>query len=439
MARRAASEKSAAAVGVALALSLCGCARKEGGSGEPAPVPPFECLSDWPEDPKAAPEAPLSVMPAVVWRKEVGGGLPVRHAGIVLSGENVVVSTQSTLVALNRHTGEREWWFGGTPVYEFFSAPIADAAGNVYVGQASGLTSVDAAGKHRWSYRWAGSTNGEAIPWTILPVLSPDGLVFTDTQAGNNFALTAVRASDGKLVWSLPNEGGVTGGVANALLTIETLREHADGKILGQLRGQAQEALGTSFPDGTVVSYDGLLGQTYNRDTGVMTLEGVGRCDNWLWSTSSAKYVFQPSIVGFDGVTYMTGTPQNTGDDPSIPNQLIGVRRDGTRLENTPFSVGRIAAVGADDTVYVTSCSPSLTAVPLELVAYSRELTEKWRLTIGNNCAETNVLIADDGLLYFAASTGVEIVAVQTPSPGLARTAWPSTRHDNHATSWLGE
>lgn len=80
------------------------------------------------------------------------------------------------------------------------------------------------------------------------------------SQTGNNFALIAVRASDGKLAWSLPNEGGVTGGVANALLTIETLREQADGKVLGQLRGQSQEPLGTSFTDGTVVSYDGLLG-----------------------------------------------------------------------------------------------------------------------------------------------------------------------------------
>jgi hypothetical protein len=32
---------------------------------------------------------------------------------------------------------------------------------------------------------------------------------------------------------------------------------------------------------------------------------------------------------------------------------------------------------------------------------------------------------------------GVEIVAIQTQSPGLAESSWPSLRHDNRGTMWL--
>ena len=48
----------------------------------PPPPGPFECLSDWPQDPKAAPQASLPVTPAVAWTKEIGGGLPNQHAGV---------------------------------------------------------------------------------------------------------------------------------------------------------------------------------------------------------------------------------------------------------------------------------------------------------------------------------------------------------------------
>jgi hypothetical protein len=143
--------------------------------------------------------------------------------------------------------------------------------------------------------------------------------------------------------------------------------------------------------------------------------------------------------VGFDGVMYATGSQQKNRNDPSIPNQIIAIQRDGTRVEPSVPSFGPVVAVGADDTVYTTNCSDSF-PVRMELVAYNQFLAEKWRLAIGGNCAATNFLITDDGLLYFARpAVNIELVAVQTPSPGLARTAWPSSRHDNRATSWLDE
>jgi hypothetical protein len=57
------------------------------------------------------------------------------------------------------------------------------------------------------------------------------------------------------------------------------------------------------------------------------------------------------------------------------------------------------------------------------------------------------VTLDDHGVLFLsrpklAAAGGrrfdVEIVAVQTPLPGLARSGWPMPRHDAAGTGWLG-
>jgi hypothetical protein len=75
----------------------------------------------------------------------------------------------------------------------------------------------------------------------------------------------------------------------------------------------------------------------------------------------------------------------------------------------------------------------------MSLVAYSSELTESWRIELGKPCTYSGTVLADDGVLYVAreVADGIEVIAVQTASPGLAPTAWPARRHDNRQTGWL--
>jgi hypothetical protein len=51
-----------------------------------------------------------------------------------------------------------------------------------------------------------------------------------------------------------------------------------------------------------------------------------------------------------------------------------------------------------------------------------------------------NVVLDDDGVMYLSRqgeTSGAEIIAIQTRSPGLADSSWPSLRHDNRGTAWL--
>jgi hypothetical protein len=52
-----------------------------------------------------------------------------------------------------------------------------------------------------------------------------------------------------------------------------------------------------------------------------------------------------------------------------------------------------------------------------------------------------NVVLDDDGVMYLMRSSpniyGTQVIAIQTQSPGLADSSWPSWRHDNRGTAWL--
>jgi hypothetical protein len=77
------------------------------------------------------------------------------------------------------------------------------------------------------------------------------------------------------------------------------------------------------------------------------------------------------------------------------------------------------------------------------IVAYAYDLKELWRLDLGGSeCAGVTgkVVLDDDGVMYLTrvADGGVvEALALQTASPGLAESSWPSLRHDNRGTAWL--
>jgi hypothetical protein len=49
--------------------------------------------------------------------------------------------------------------------------------------------------------------------------------------------------------------------------------------------------------------------------------------------------------------------------------------------------------------------------------------------------------LEDNGVMYLTwkANKGIttEAIAIQTASPGLADSSWPSLRHDNRGTAWL--
>jgi hypothetical protein len=92
---------------------------------------------------------------------------------------------------------------------------------------------------------------------------------------------------------------------------------------------------------------------------------------------------------------------------------------------------------GADGTVYATNVTAASNAV---VVALSPDLHEKWRVQLeAPLLASSRASLAPDGVMYLPLSAAEnDIVAVQTTSPGVADSSWPTLRANVGATNWAG-
>ena len=73
---------------------------------------------------------------------------------------------------------------------------------------------------------------------------------------------------------------------------------------------------------------------------------------------------------------------------------------------------------------------------------YSPAGEVRWELVLPFLAPFSKPLLFKDGKLVFVAPFGTPkeeyLVAIQTPSPGLAKTIWPRAFHDNQNSRWAG-
>ena len=103
-------------------------------------------------------------------------------------------------------------------------------------------------------------------------------------------------------------------------------------------------------------------------------------------------------------------------------------------------------AIGADGTIYYTYCTDfsNMDGSVMSVQAYSPTLQRLWSVELGKPCLDEPPVLADDGVLYVLRSKNeqqpphLELTAIQTASPGLANTAYPTLRVNNRRTGWVG-
>jgi hypothetical protein len=91
---------------------------------------------------------------------------------------------------------------------------------------------------------------------------------------------------------------------------------------------------------------------------------------------------------------------------------------------------------GADGTLYAADLLDANGLPQTRIVALSPTLQELYHVDIDGGLGDATAVLADDGILYAQTSNGV--VAIQTTSPGLAQSSWPTFRHDNRSSNWGG-
>ncbi|MBN2574429.1 MAG: PQQ-like beta-propeller repeat protein [Deltaproteobacteria bacterium] len=373
----------------------------------------------------------------ILWRRSFSGNTSgsLNDGGPVLSSNRIAFPASDYVYFVNKDgSGEQRvknnaWGF-------YPSALVADLDGNVYYATPDGLFSVDANGSLRWSHAITPPANIGEFAMGLTPVLAPDGVVYFATH---DQAVGAYRTSDGKLLWSRP------GPESNNIWRAQVMGGGGKGLFV---------AYDGVYPDARTDALDTRDGSRL----GSFVRPAYGASFTWEWGAWVEGWdlgVGYGNIYVFDtcGNLRWSGTPQGAGVVAS--GELLAISTDtrsgtlllsdmhGNVVAGPAPAEGWPVAAGADGSIYMFRCDDAATSTN-RILAYSHDLQELWRLDLGGDaCKEItgNVILDDAGVMYFirkgGSPTTTEVIAIQTASPGLADSSWPSFRHDNRGTAWL--
>jgi hypothetical protein len=430
----------------ALAASACGK-----GSSERVST----CVLDWvvPTEAPVFDESLVVDAPKLLWTLSFKGGPNYYGGGPVLSGDRLVLSTGAGVFFVSKDGAssqdvtaslrKRPSLGGVVP----WSAPTADTAGNVYLVGYTGICSLSPDGQVRWAVSYD-CTNSvpygegyESVPEYSPAALSSTGVLFA---VACDQRVHALQSLDGSELWSAPAPteqtnyfSEVAGGGGNHVL----LYRAGEGEFVLDAPTGATVGPMTQSCAGAAV---GVFGWTISAECA----NGEKRyktCPLSLGPNGSPRvegtylaYLTAPGerLVMFDFTLDYNGYPQD-------PRTITLYNRDGSIAVGPSLVQGWPNLVGADGTIYVSDgVGNATTPSALRIIAYSRELNELWRIdqTVGC-CALYGEVLDRDGVLYVSTSgdeySTIKLFAIQTRSPGLARSSWPSARHDNQGTEWL--
>jgi outer membrane protein assembly factor BamB len=411
----------------------------------PPPQVANRCLTGWPE--AAAPvaaKAPLARTPALLWRVPVTGASP--NDWILLSGDKVAFTAGGRLFLRHRSDGSDA---GGrsSAGFERVSSAAIDAAGNYYfVGQST--YSVDASAAWRWKVPLAGApgTNvyKDAPSAGRTLAMSPVGMLYVGADDG---ALYAIDSKDGASKWrrdvASVSDGDrgpiVLGGIGDAIVTT-TRSKTTRPSVFDAHTGEPLQRWATDEGPLFAALMAPTLGIVTERmaDHGgsypwmdVFALDACGRTRFHLAATRPQW----PVLVGADESLYVVERDDTPGSDTFVSVYDVA----GKRVKG-PIAAAPPWGLGADGTVYAAQCDAPGHDGPSRLIAYDGEtFAEKWRVELGASCPSAGPVIDAEGRLYFTwfIDHYTELVAVQTQSPGLAETPWPTRRHDAQGTAWV--
>jgi hypothetical protein len=397
----------------------------------------LSCFDAWPDaPPAAAPKASLTATPAVAWRTTLPAATLDRYRGVALAGDRVVTSVAGTVVTLDRLTGAQLSAVALSSSQQQFvlGQPAVDDAGDVFV-QTPEAGVVELApdgtkttlGGPLGQQGYAGEGAGVAGWGEPLSLLGGFGvLAFSPTtQVAIDAKGAQIWSSGFSALLSMGHVGFGFDGFASYVVDLRT------GLPAGRLRAKNGHDVWDITPLGGrgVVAID-------EDSTGVRVVS-LDTCGKEAWSTSVRTGCARAwgGVVGPGEIIYFSTQSCDVPSDIT----LVGVGPDGAVVSGPVATDVGPWAVGADGTLYAASQSSATRKS--RLVAFSPALTELWHLDLDGLLVDSNLALADDGLLYARLQTGSgdeTVVAIQTTSPGLAASSWPTFEHDNRATNWGG-
>jgi hypothetical protein len=411
-------------------FSASACSKK----GETTDYGVLACLDGLPEARTEAASPSLPANPSVLWQASLGNAASPLQSGVALSNDRVIVSAAASWAALDRRTGEVLFVEKTSPANYFLSPPAVDSQQRVYVQSKVTLFAYDAGRTARWNSALDTPASAEAEYAGATPTVIGDDVILVSSLSGNR-----ALSGTGKEIWK-------TTGPLPAVAVGHWGMGH-DGKAsfvtdvrTGQPAGRLRDSEGRDIVFLTVLGGKGILGAVHEKAGIAFVL--LDHCGKQVWAlppVPGSEVAAGRAVVGPGEVAYVQILHTDSSGNPSTLPDILAIDPSGSivagplALTETPW------LVGADGTLYALEFQSFRTTS--KLVALSPLLQQMWTLDVPAEFGSyPTPALADDGVLYSEGATaqGSVVIAIQTPSPGLARASWPSLRHDNGATSWAG-
>lgn len=429
-----------------------------GGSGGMSPEPGF--CDDMPADlcgAVVAAQPALAGAPAVLWQSPIPYESLYDDAGVVVAGAQIAVPAGAAVVFFDR-SGKliAEW---DDPMAARIAGAVADSTGNVYV-IGSSLAAIDGSGAPLWQLHLRKDDPQSQISSPF--VLSPDGTLYAALNDGRTVAIT----KDGNQLWdvTLPAAGlGQTARVragwdADLMITSAVapfvVVDKRTGTVAKDVPPPATQvpAPSSTYPIAYLRGFGGVVA-TANGSVEQVQLHIVDADGTRRWSSRVQGWLSTDVRVTLDGRMLLFRPV--SGHAQQGPWQAV---RCGCQMQTTvaPLQSALAAGIpvfsliGADGTIYVGVRDETTDPVhpAFELIAHDGDLHPLWRKTFPDQRFKSAPVIDDAGVLYMVGEkltfdangqwqqTYGQLVAVQTSSPGLARTANAARRYDSRQSGW---
>ncbi len=388
----------------------------------------------------------LETRSRLLWRRSHDADGALRN-GLVLTATRLAFTAAERLHLLDRR---------GAPVktvsndgHEFLSSPIADPTSETFV--VAGASSVIAVGRDG-ERRWTHALDASLVPGEMLvqtrPLLSPWGDV---VLAGLDGHLRTIDVATGKLrskrlVGVSTRRSGplLEAGVGTDVFVSRGEGAGVERAYVVGLRGSQPPKTfggGPHPPSSVIPTVGGVIGYGYVENqsrNGTVALTAFDGCGRVRWKGPEMRWLL-PLAVTADGSVIVAERSPAAED---LRGALVMLGPKGNVLRRTEVD-GPVAGaiVGADGLIQVIEC---LGGSNVRVASFSNVLERLEVVELEGQCP-AGMALAEDGVLYLSRPSpssplgslaNVEIVAVQTRSPGPARTGWAMSRSDNAGRGW---
>ncbi len=391
------------------------------------------CFAAWPPvDVGGVQPALAGATPGVIWTKKIASLVGGQAKQLVMSNDAVALTVGNSLVIVNKDSGEVTTFSSSGS--EIFGDVVVTTDGrfllggrNIYAvgGEGRTIWSVALSGRSPIGDEWSQCRLLYSNSWELLIAICNDGVMYGVSTGGQPGVLWQTPLYvDGMFdVYPAPSIGGV------ALAWFAERHEPAGNWVIDPLSGR-RIGLEASTAVLGLLSSRGFIMQS--------PLALLDECGQSRWRGSQDQL---PMVLGLpDERVFVTDGMQLA---------MVSVV-DGGRLAG-PTATGTPIAAGADGTFYAVTCDNrglggADANVAPDLVAYTGGLEEKWRVTLPvpavlnkyYRCPRPGIALDNNGVMYLAVEAdGTYLIAVQTPSPGVAPTAWPLRFRGHNGSLWL--